>query len=185
MKVYFSGAHSTGKSTLARYCAEKYDLPLLTEVARSILSEKELQVDSLRSDLNVVDDYQRSIFHRQLAEENKLNQGFVADRSIIDCLSYSAQHSRILPELLSSPELLYYKAKLKVPDSILFFVRPSKATLASDGVREALNWDGIISIDAQIKFILQMWEIPHFQINMDSLQERAIFIDNVLKLHKQ
>jgi len=184
MKVYFSGAHSTGKSTLARYCSEKYNLPLLTEVARSILSEKELQVDSLRSDLDVVDDYQRSIFHRQLAEENKLNNCFVADRSIIDCLSYSAQHSRILPELLSSPELLHYKANLQASGSILFFVRPSKATLASDGVRESLNWDAIISIDAQIKFLLQMWEIPHFQINMDSLQERALFIDNIIKLYR-
>jgi len=154
MKIYISGAHSCGKSTLARYVSEKYKLPLLTEVARMVLSEKELQVDSLRYNLDTVDDYQKSIFYRQLEEENKAE--FVADRSLIDCLSYSAEYSRILPELLAHPALINYIVKLSEPGSILFFVRPSKATLHADGVRESINWDSIIKIDSQIKFMLQM-----------------------------
>jgi predicted ATPase len=181
MRVYFSGAHGTGKSTLARYISEKYNLPLLTEVARMVLSEQELQVDSLRYDLKTVDNYQKAIFKRQLEEENKLSN-FVADRSLIDCLSYSAEHSRILPDLMAEPALEDYLAKLAEPDSILFFVRPSKATLHADGVRESINWDGIISIDSQIKMMLQMWKIPHFQINMSNMVERVTLIDNVLSL---
>lgn len=176
MKVYFIGAHSTGKTTCARYVSEKYNLPMITEVARMILSEKELQVDSLRYNMDVVDDYQRQIFYRQLEEENKYNN-FVSDRSF-DCLAYAAQHSQVLPDLIESPELKKYISELR--GQFIFFVRPSKATLRADGVRESLNWDGVVEIDAMIKFMLRMWDLPHFQINMENMQERVRLINSVL-----
>lgn len=68
MKVYFSGAHSSGKTTCARYVSEKYKLPIVTEVARMVLSEQELQLDSLRYDMNLVDSYQSQVFYRQMVE---------------------------------------------------------------------------------------------------------------------
>jgi nicotinamide riboside kinase len=176
MKVYFIGAHSTGKTTCARYVSEQYKLPMITEVARMILSEKELQLDSLRYDMSLVDDYQKQIFYRQLEQEGK-HDSFVSDRSF-DCLAYAAQHSRILPELINSPELKEYIEGLR--GQFIFFVRPSKATLKADGVRESLTWDGVIQIDSMIKFMLCMWNLPHFQINMDNMQERVRLIDSVL-----
>lgn len=178
MKVYFIGAHSTGKTTCARYVSEKYSLPMITEVARAVLSEKELQLDSLRYDMDMVDEYQRQVFHRQLQEEYKLKH-FVSDRSF-DGLAYAAQHSRILPELLTTDGLEPYIASLREPDVFIFFVRPSKATLKADGVRESLNWDGVVAIDAMVKFMLSMWNLPYFQINMDNMQERVQLIDSVL-----
>ena len=180
MKVYMIGAHSSGKTTLARYVSEIYKLPMITEVARQILSEKELHLDSLRSNLDLVDNYQESIFYRQLEEEKKYNS-YVSDRSI-DCLAYAAQHSRILSKLLATDELREYLSVLKAPDSILFFVRPCKATLREDGVRESLNWDGVVAIDSMIKFLLQMFDLKHFSINTDNMQERAKLIDSILSL---
>ncbi len=181
MRVYFTGCHGSGKTTCARYVSEKYGLPLLTEVARMVLSEKELQLDTLRYDINAVDDYQTQIFHRQLAEEQKQNS-YVSDRSAIDSLAYSGQHTQILPNLIKSPELLSYVARLRAQDSILFFVRPSKATLKADGVRESLNWDAAVSIDAMLKLLYQMYEVRYFQINTDNMQERIRLIDGVLSL---
>lgn len=182
MKVYFVGSHSTGKTTCARYVSGKYKVPMITEVARMILSEKELHLDSLRYDLDLVDDYQEQIFYRQLAEESK-HSDFVSDRSF-DCLAYAAQHTRVLPKLLWSPELAAYLDALRAPDSFIFFVRPSKATLKADGVRESLTWDGVVAIDAQIKFMLEMWQLRYFQIHIDNMQERVKLIDAVLNLHK-
>ena len=176
MRVYFIGAHSTGKTTCARYVSEQYGLPMITEVARAVLSEKELHLDSLRYDMKLVDDYQRSIFFRQLEEESKYDK-FVSDRSF-DCLAYAAQHSRVLPELIQRPELQKYIEGLR--GQFVFFVRPTQATLRADGVRESLTWDGVVSIDAMIKFMLSMWDLPHFQINMDNMQERVRLIDSVL-----
>jgi nicotinamide riboside kinase len=182
MKVYFVGAHSTGKTTCARYVSETYKLPMITEVARAVLSEKELHLDSLRYNMDLVDDYQQAIFFRQLAEEQK-HTDFVSDRSF-DCLAYAAQHTRILASLIASDQLEPYLDKLKAPGSFIFFVRPSKATLKADGVRESLTWDGVVAIDAMIKFMLEMWELPHFQINMDNMQERVQTINSVLALHR-
>lgn len=178
MKVYFIGAHSSGKTTCARYVSEKYKVPMITEVARMILSEKELQLDSLRHDMDLVDEYQEQIFNRQIREENKFVD-FVSDRSF-DCLAYAAQHTRILPKLLNSPDLQSYLTRLKHEDSFIFFVRPSKATIKADGVRESLTWDGIVAIDAMVKFLLEMFGLRYFQINMDNMQERTRFIDSIL-----
>jgi nicotinamide riboside kinase len=181
MKVYFVGAHSSGKSTIARYVSENYKLSLITEVARMILSEQELQVDALRSSLDVANKYQEQVFYRQLLEESKYTD-FVSDRSAIDSLAYSAQHTNILSVLLKTEELGKYVNSLNNKDVIMFFVQPSKATLKDDGVRESLNWDGIISINAQIKLLLEMFGLKYFQINTENMQERVKLIDSVLSL---
>lgn len=182
MKIYFAGSHSIGKSTCARYVSEKYHLPMITECARMILSEKELSLDSLRSDLKVVNEYQEDIFYRQLDEEQKLYDDFVSDRTL-DCLAYAGNHSTVLPKLIKSDRFNNYLNILNSPDSIVFFIRPSKATLKQDGVRESLSWDGVVTIDAQVKLLLEMFDIRHFQINTDNMQERARLIDSVLSLH--
>lgn len=187
MKVYFVGSHSTGKTTCARYVSEKYGLPMITEVARAVLSEKELHIDSLRYDMKLVDQYQTDIFHRQINEEMnhiaKNNKGFVSDRSF-DCLAYAAQHTRVLPKLITSSHAKSYVESLRDKGVFIFFVRPSKVTLKQDGVRESINWDGVVAIDAMVKFMLEMWELPHFQINMDNMQERVQLIDGVLSLNQ-
>jgi nicotinamide riboside kinase len=183
MKIYFTGAHSSGKTTCARYVSEKYKLPIVTEVARMVLSEQELQLDSLRYDMDLVDSYQSQVFYRQMVEEAKYDS-FVSDRSAIDCLAYSTQHTRILPNLLASPELKAYLPILRAPDTFILFVKPSKATLRADGTREAINWEGVIAIDAQIKLFYEMFNLRYFQINTDSMQERVRLIDSILSLSR-
>jgi nicotinamide riboside kinase len=181
MRIYFCGSHSSGKTTLCRYVSSKYNIPMLNEAARAILSEKELNIDSLRYDLDISDDYQTSVFKRQLDEEQKLSS-FVSDRSLLDCLAYTAQHSRCLSNLINLPEVEPYVSSLRKQDSVIFYVRPSKATLKSDGVRETISWDGIVAIDSYIKFMLEMWQLHYFQINTDSMQERCKLIDSIISI---
>lgn len=54
--------------------------------------------------------------------------------------------------------------------------------MRADGVRESLNWDGAVAIDAQIKFLYEMFGIRYFQINTDNMQERIRLIDSVISL---
>ena len=178
MRIYMSGSHSVGKSTLARFISKKYDLPIVTEVARSVLAEKELSLKDIRINIDSADLFQEEIFYRQIKEEQKYTS-FISDRSI-DCLAYSAQHTRILSTLINSPELKEYINKLKEKESLVFFVRPCKETLAQDGVREDLDWDGVMAIDSMIKLLLEMFDIPHFQINTPNMQERVRLIDSLL-----
>lgn len=180
MRVYFIGAHSTGKTTLARYVQGKHKLPLLTEIARTVLAERELSLDSLRTDLEAVNDYQQTVLYRQFAEEKK-HASFVSDRAF-DALAYAGQHSQILTYVIASRECKEYIDSLHSPDVRIFFVRPSRATLKQDGVRESLTWDGIVQIDAMCKFMLEMWKLPYFGISTDSMQERVRLVDSVISL---
>ena len=181
MRIYFVGAHSSGKSTLARYVSEKYNLSMISETARMILSEQELQIDAIRCDLNTADKYQKAVFDRQIIEEQKYTN-FVSDRSAVDILAYSAQHTRTLPSLMKSKELSPYIDSLNHSDVAIFFVRPSKATMKADGIRESLTWDGVVAIDAQIKLLLEIFSLKYFQISTDSMQERIKIIDNIISI---
>jgi len=180
IKIYFVGAHSTGKTTLARYVSKHYKLPLLTEVARSVLAERELSIDGLRTDLSLVDDYQLTIFERQIAEEKRLRK-FVSDRSF-DNLAYAAQHSRILFGLMKERRLQEYVRSLRDPNVIIFFVRPAKVTIHSDGVRESGAWRDIVAIDAMVKLLLEMWGLRYLPVASVSMQERVRSVDMILSL---
>src|SRR5258708_4028686 len=179
MKIYYVGSQSSGKTTLARYTSDKYKLPLLPESARLVLSELEIQIDSLRADIDLVNKFQTQVFYRQIAEEKKYDN-FCADRSLLDSLAYSLQHSTVGSVLAADPILKQYVDRLK--NSVVFFVRPSRITVKQDGVRETTSWDGIISIDAIIKSLLEMYSVRYFIINTDSMQERVRIIDSVLAL---
>lgn len=179
MRVYFIGAHSTGKTTLARYVAEKYGLPLLNEVARQVLAERELSMEKLRCDMGSVDSFQRDVFLRQMREEAERRE-FVSDRSF-DNLAYAAQHASVLHSVLADGKLPQYLDSLRQEDVFLFFVRPSRGTMANDGVREQVDWEGVVAIDAMVKFMLEMWGLRYICLASSSMQERARTIDAVLR----
>ncbi|MHC4378576.1 MAG: AAA family ATPase, partial [Planctomycetota bacterium] len=61
-RIYLVGAHSTGKTTLARWVRDRFGLPMISEVARGVLAEMEAQLDALRSDVELVNRYQRQVF---------------------------------------------------------------------------------------------------------------------------
>ncbi len=179
MRVYFIGAHSTGKTTLTQYVSKQYNLNSINEIARSIIIEQEINLASLRSNLDLVDNFQTTVLCRQIEKEELLKDNFVSDRSF-DNLAYTAQHSRNLSKLLNNDKLKKYIETLKEKDSYLFFVRPSKATLQDDGIRENPIWEGVIAIDAMVKFMLEMFDLPYYQINTDNMQERIRFIDCII-----
>jgi predicted ATPase len=178
MRIYITGSQSSGKTTIGRYISQKYNLHFINEVARTVLAEKELNIDSLRVNLDVVDDFQSTIFYRQLDEEKKY-EDFVSDRSF-DNLAYAAQHSRILSKLFFSQQLNDYVKTLKNNDVTIFFVRPHPSTLQDDGIRERINWDGAVAIDAMIKFMFEVFELPYINVNTSSIQERIRLVDSVI-----
>lgn len=181
LRIYFIGAHSTGKTTMARYVADKYKIPLLTEVARSMLAERELSMETLRSDLEVVDSFQKGIFFRQVQVERD-RDSFVSDRSF-DNLAYAAQHSRVLRGVLETREARSYVEDLRKKDVIIFFVRPVKSTMQDDGIREQVVWDELNRIDGMVKFMLEMWGLSYYQISTGGMQERARLVDAVISGH--
>lgn len=86
MKIALSGSGSTGKSTLAKAVAEKYNVPIIPEFAREV-AEK-MKIENIRKVTpDIYFTFQENILKRKLEEEKKY-ETFIADRSTADVAAY-------------------------------------------------------------------------------------------------
>jgi hypothetical protein len=179
MRIYFVGSHATGKTTMTRYVSRRYGLPMITEVARAVLAELETSLDSLRTDVDMVAEYQKRVFERQVQVERAQGaQGFVSDRAF-DNLVYAAEHTLVFADLINGDEFARYMEW--AAQGIVFFVRPHKDLLKEDGVRAGVTWESVLRIDGMIKLMLEQYRIPYLPIESVAMQERARAVDFVLK----
>jgi nicotinamide riboside kinase len=182
MRIYFIGAHSTGKTTIARHTAKRLGLPLITEVARGVLAELELSLDTLRTDIDTVTRYQREVLLRQIATEQRYPGGFVSDRAF-DNIAYAAHHTLSTREFMSSEIFTDYIESLRA--GIIFFVRPHKDLLKVDGVRAAVAWEEVLVIDGMVKFMLEMYDMKYIPLSCMNMQERVRTVDTIVDLHRR
>lgn len=179
IRIYLVGAHSTGKTTLARWVRDQYGLPMISEVARGVLAEMEEQLPALRSRLDVVDRYQAEVFARQIAAESSQSGAFVSDRAFCN-LAYAAQHATILSQLATDVRLLDYMRSVK--EGLVFFLRPHRELLSEDGVRAGVQWEEVLRIDGMVKFMLELFGIPYIPVDCLAMQERVRLLERVLSL---
>lgn len=177
--IYFVGAHSTGKTTLARWVRDRFGLPMIAEVARGVLSEMEAQLDSLRTNVELVNHYQTEVYLRQISSEMQQEGSFVSDRAFCN-LAYAAQHATILGQIARDDRLKTYMQSLH--GGIVFYLRPHKELLSEDGVRAGVSWEEVLRIDGMVKFMLEFFEVPYIPVESLSMQERTRLIDRVLEL---
>lgn len=91
-RIAFAGASGTGKTTLARFVAQRLKLPLAPSAAR--LAAAEMGLDS-PYDADVQGrrpELQRRIVHKRIAWQQQNASGFVSDRSSYDDLAYTLIH---------------------------------------------------------------------------------------------
>ena len=179
LRIYFVGAHATGKTTLARYVRDRYGLKLISEVARSILAEMEVSLDRLRSNVDLVNRYQLAVFRRQIEAERDLGDAFVSDRAFCN-LAYTANHGTVMADLFRDPALDEYMRW--VAGGLVFFVRPHPDLIQSDGVRAALRWEDVVLIDGMVKLLLEMYAIPYITVSTLAMQERVRLVDEVVRI---
>jgi len=177
MRVYFIGSHATGKTTMARHVSSHYGIPMISEVARAVLAEMETSLDNLRTDMDLVNQYQRKVFERQIAVEKNYRGAFVSDRAF-DNLAYTADHATILADLMRTEEFTRYMDWVR--DGKVFFLRPHSLLLKEDGVRAAVDWESVIRIDGMIKLFLEQYRIKYLPIQSLSMQERVKVVEFVL-----
>ncbi len=178
MRIYFVGSHATGKTTMTRYVSRKYGLPMITEIARAVLAELETSFDALRTDMDMVAEYQRRVFERQQQVERAQGTGFVSDRAF-DNLAYAAEHTLCVGDMMADEGYKQYCDW--VGQGIVFFVRPHRDLLKEDGIRAGVTWESVLRIDGMVKFMLEQSRIPYLPIESASMQERARAVDFVLR----
>ena len=178
-RIYLVGAHSTGKTTLARWIRDRYGLPMISEVARGVLAEMEARLDALRTDLELVDRYQREVFERQIQAEAEQRGAFVSDRAFCN-LAYAAQHSTILADIARDAKLADYMETVR--GGLVFYLRPHRELLAEDGVRAGVAWEEVVRIDGMVKLLLEMFGVPYVPVDSLGMQERVRLMESVLGL---
>jgi len=185
-RIYLVGAHATGKTTLARWIRDRYALPMISEVARGVLAEMEAQLESLRTNLDLVNEYQAQVFERQLEMEKRALQdatpgkmAFVSDRAFCN-LAYAAHHSTILSQVMEDPRLAEYMNSVK--EGVVFYLRPHRDLLIEDGVRAGVDWEEVVRIDGMVKLMLELFAIPYVPVDCLPMQERTRLVESVLGL---
>jgi predicted ATPase len=179
LRIYLVGAHATGKTTLARWVRDRYGLPMISEVARGVLAEMEEKLDSLRSNIQLVDHYQRQVFERQIEAESQHVGGFVSDRAFCN-LAYACHHSTILGTIAGDARLRTYMESVR--QGLVFFLRPHRELVVTDGVRAGVDWEEVVRIDGMVKLLLEMFDVPYIPVASLSMQERVRLMERVLSL---
>jgi len=179
VRIYLVGAHATGKTTLARWIRDHYGLPMISEVARGVLAEMEAQLDALRSNVSLVDRYQREVFERQIEAEERQSGSFVSDRAFCN-LAYAGHHATVLGEIATDPRLATYLQSVR--GGVVFFLRPHKELVVTDGVRAGVEWEEVVRIDGMVKLLLELFRIPYIPVASLAMQERVRLMERVLDL---
>jgi predicted ATPase len=177
VRIYFVGSHATGKTTLCRYVSRRYGLPMISEVARAVLAEMESSLDALRTDMDLVAEYQERVFERQVAVERQHNGRFVSDRAF-DNLAYVAEHTTNAAAMMNDDRFHDYMRW--VSQGIVFFLRPHASLLKDDGVRAGVSWESVLRIDGMVKLMLEQHAISYLPLESVSMQERVRAVDFVL-----
>jgi len=177
VRIYFVGSHATGKTTLCRYVSRRFGLPMITEVARAVLAEMETGLDALRTDMDLVGEYQERVFARQVAVEQMHDGKFVSDRAF-DNLAYVAEHTTNAARMMNDPRFREYMSW--VASGIVFFLRPHQSLLKDDGVRAGVSWDSVLRIDGMVKLMLEQYGVSYLPIESVSMQERVRAVEFVL-----
>ncbi len=178
-RIYLVGSHATGKTTLARWVRDHFGVPMIAEVARTVLAEMEARLDALRTDLDLVNAYQKEVFVRQIEAERRIDGPFVSDRAFCN-LAYAAHHSTILADVFRDPRLGDYMQSVR--RGVVFFLRPHKELVVADGVRAGLEWEEVVRIDGMVKLMLELFDVPYVPVESLSMQERVRCVQRVLTL---
>lgn len=180
MRVYFVGAQSTGKTTLAKYVSNKYELELLNEVVRDLINEYDMGLNEIRLNIDEINKFQKEIFETQLLKERGKNN-FVSDRAF-DNIAYACNYATNA-HMIDGDKLAHYMDKLD--NSLVFYVKPHEQLLEDDGVRGSIDWCDVCRIDGMIKMMLELYDVDYVTISTKEHQERVNTINTVFEYYEK
>lgn len=194
MRIYFTGASGTGKSSLAAFVKRRHGWPILPSAVRQAMEDWGISsLDELFRDTQLADNFHLSLWRIQRKlEEEALGQDrsrhFIAERCF-DCVTYAAELTRVAWQITRCQEFDSYLMNLRTRDALVFFVRPHHDLLAQriplDGRRDSFLHPALVyRIDGAIQFILQSHDIPHVNVADQSVREREQLVDALISRFK-
>lgn len=184
MRIYFNGSFCNGKTTLKNWVAREYRLKAVPEIARIILAEREVttkeELQKLRSDTDLLFAVQKEILERQFKEEVQLKESFAACRGL-DSVSFIIEFCRPghIQEFVNSQLYKDYVNWLKKDDVVTFLIKPDKALLSQDALRDS-DWDLSVKLFGIVSTLLRTNGISHHLISTSNMSERQNNISNII-----
>jgi predicted ATPase len=163
MKIFLTGAHSSGKTTLANALAERLGMHLLPEVARRVLLRKGLKfpVPQFR-----LDEVQRAIAIQQWRVLCEAPDSYISDR-FFDSHAYSTVYGGKMFGVFPSPFETWFT------DAYVFSLPARRDLFVSDDIRGPSDFDDALRIDGALLMLYQLHGIPVHRIKAASVADRV------------
>ncbi len=184
MRIYFNGSFGNGKTTCKNWVAKEYKIKAIPEIARTVLAEREIttkeQLQLLRADTDLLYQVQKQIIERQLSEEKSSGSMYVACRGL-DSVSFIVEFCRPghIQEFVNSQLYKDYVNWLKKDDVVTFLIKPDKALLSQDALRDS-DWDLSVKLFGIVSTLLRTNGISHHLISTSNMSERQNNISNII-----
>lgn len=165
-KIGIIGCSGLGKSSIAGTVSERLGIPFLNskDITRPILKQFEYKysedcfVESFLSER----DLEFELVDRRIEAEAKLRDGFVTDRTTLECFCYAflslhtySEDEFSLLEMICKSNMEQYTHLFRIPINA--------GWLEENGIR-TMNVHLQRQIDILIKGIIEEWEIPVFNV---------------------
>lgn len=167
MRIFLTGAHSTGKTTLATALSERLGLPLLPEVARAVLAKRGL---TFPLPPELVDEVQREIYETQLSVFRSAPEEFISDR-YFDCVAYWAVYSQ------KRGKIWTWVPRFNERNPLIFQLPPRRDLYVADDIRGASPFDDALRIDGALRMLYAERGLPVHHVKALTVDER---VDEVL-----
>jgi len=177
IRVGFTGAGGTGKTTTAKAVSEKMKAPLIKSASRAVYEEKGLTEEKCLA-LPDAEKFQLQfdIFDKKI--DLDINTfGFVADRTLLDHWAYCLMYCSAFMSNLQFEE---FEDKVRIhmlsTYSHIFYFPFGYWFAPSDGVRQDSHaWQS--AIDAIIVGYIQRWRLPVLEVpQVNGPQDRTDFV---------
>ncbi len=189
LRIIFSGAQSTGKTTIATRLAEELQLPLITEGAREIIKRRRDRKEEFpgchtQNRLNTpweTLETQKEIYKhiRDQYDMSEAQNGFVADRCMIDVLAYSYLGLSDLEEAEDFIEIIKNQVFSQSNFFDAIFISPPCLPPEEDGLRNTNKYKQEM-INHLVSGIAEEYEYPTYYLYGYDLEKKLRDVRNVI-----
>jgi len=172
MKVFLTGAHSSGKTTLAKILADLLGWQMLPEVARDVLKTHGLTYPLPDYLVNLI---QSEIARRQVEILRTSKPDYVSDR-FLDCFAYWIVHGDQNLDNRFSLGWASISCLVKsdfFADAKIFVLPPRKELLVTDEIRCVADWETCLRLDAVNKAVLAAFNLRWHEVTALSVEDRV------------